>query len=50
MILIGDLSGPELALMSEAQRVVLEFLAKQGDWSEESREAVIEVFKEVATR
>lgn len=50
MILISDLSGPELALMSEAQRVVLEFLAKQDDWSDESREAVMKVFREVATR
>lgn len=50
MILIGDLSGPELALLSEAQRVVLEFLAKQDDWSDESRKAVMEVFREVATR
>lgn len=50
MILIGELSGPELALMAEAQRVVLEFLAKQDDWSDESRETVIEVFKQVATK
>lgn len=50
MILIGELSGPELALMAEAQRVVLEFLAKQDDWSDESREAVVEVFREVRTR
>jgi hypothetical protein len=50
VIVVGELSGPDLALLSEAQRAVLEFLAKQDDWPEESRKAVMEIFKEVSTR
>lgn len=47
MIAVHALSGPQLALLREAQERVLEFLARQDDWSEQDRDAVRAVFAEV---
>jgi hypothetical protein len=47
VIAVHALSGPQLALLREAQERVLAFLARQVDWSEADRQLVSAVFAEV---